>query len=118
MRGGKQPNYHAEAVNKCIEELNSSTVNPNIMVDFSHGNSMKKHENQQIVCENICQQITNGNKNIIGAMIESNLKPGNQKISENMEYGKSVTDACIDFEETKELILKLSKAVIARREFE
>ena len=118
LRGGKQPNYHAEAVNKCIEELNSSTVNPNIMVDFSHGNSMKKHENQQIVCENICQQITNGNKNIIGAMIESNLKPGNQKISENMEYGKSVTDACIDFEETKELILKLSKAVIARREFE
>ena len=51
-------------------------------------------------------------------MIESNLKPGNQKISENMEYGKSVTDACIDFAETKELILKLSKAVIARREFE
>ena len=115
LRGGKTPNYDADNVNECIEELKSSDVCPNLMIDFSHGNSMKNHENQKVVCESVCSQISTGNKNIIGAMIESHIKEGNQSISQNMEYGKSITDACINFEETKQLLLQLSNAVKKRR---
>jgi len=115
LRGGKTPNYDAQNVNKCIDELKKSDVCPNIMIDFSHGNSMKNHENQKVVCESVCSQISSGNKNIIGAMIESHIKDGNQAISQNMEYGKSITDACINFEETKQLLLQLSDAVKKRR---
>jgi len=115
LRGGKTPNYDAQNVNKCIDELKKSDVCPNIMIDFSHGNSMKNHENQRVVCESVCSQISSGNKNIIGAMIESHIKDGNQAISQNMEYGKSITDACINFEETKQLLLQLSDAVKKRR---
>lgn len=86
------------------------------MVDFSHGNSQKNHENQANVCSSICSQIANGNKNIVGVMIESNLQAGNQKISNQMEYGKSITDACVDFEETKVFLENLSTAVQKRRE--
>ena len=63
----------------------------------------------------ICDQIANGNKDIIGVMIESHLKEGNQKISEDMEYGKSITDACVNWEETKKLLNDLAQAVKARR---
>ena len=115
LRGGKTPNYDADNVNECIEELKASDVCPNLMIDFSHGNSMKNHENQKVVCESVCSQISSGNKNIIGAMIESHIKEGNQSISQNMEYGKSITDACINFEETKQLLLQLSDAVKKRR---
>ena len=118
LRGGKTPNYDAQNVNKCIDELKKSDVCPNIMIDFSHGNSMKNHENQKVVCESVCSQISSGNKNIIGAMIESHIKDGNQAISQNMEYGKSITDACINFEETKQLLLQLSDAVKKRRKVE
>ena len=85
---------------------------------FIKGNSMKKHENQKKVCLDICKQLEDGNKNIVGAMIESHLKSGNQKISEDMEYGRSITDACIDFEETKNLLTALSDAVKERRKIE
>lgn len=115
LRGGKTPNYDTKNVNECINELKKSDVCPNIMIDFSHGNSMKNHENQKVVCESVCAQISAGNKNIIGAMIESHIKEGNQSISQNMEYGKSITDACINFEETKQLLLQLSNAVKKRR---
>ena len=79
---------------------------------------MKKHENQKKVCLDICKQLEDGNKNIVGAMIESHLKSGNQIISEDMEYGRSITDACIDFEETKNLLTALSDAVKERRKIE
>ena len=118
LRGGKKPNYDKSAIIDCVSQLEGSDVNPNIMVDFSHGNSMKKHENQKKVCLDICKQLKNGNKNIVGAMIESHLKSGNQKISEDMEYGRSITDACIDFEETKNLLTALSDAVKERRKIE
>ena len=118
LRGGKQPNFDPDSVNNCINKLKDSDVCPNIMIDFSHGNSQKNHENQKKVCDSVANQISNGNKNIIGAMIESHIKEGNQSISENMEYGKSITDACINFEETKQLLLTLSNAVKTRREVE
>ena len=80
-----------------------------------HGNSQKNHENQKKVSASISEQIAIGNKDIIGVMIESHLKEGSQKISEDMEYGKSITDACVNWEETKKLLNDLAQAVKARR---
>ena len=85
------------------------------MIDFSHGNSQKNHENQKKVCASVCQQISEGDKNIIGVMIESHLKEGAQKISDNLEYGKSITDACVHWDETKTLLNDLATSVKARR---
>lgn len=116
LRGGKEPNYEKEDVNACIEKLDASEINKNIMIDFSHGNSKKNHENQKVVCDSVCKQIAEGNKHIAGVMIESHLKAGNQKISDELEYGKSITDACICWDETKELLLNLSQSVKQRRE--
>ena len=115
LRGGLEPNYHPNDIENCRASLEKNKVNANIMVDFSHGNSQKNHENQKNVSASICEQIADGNKDIIGVMIESHLKEGNQKISEGMEYGKSITDACVNWEETKKLLNDLAKAVIARR---
>ena len=115
LRGGLEPNYHPKDIENCRADLEKNEVNANIMVDFSHGNSQKNHENQKKVSASICDQIASGNKDIIGVMIESHLKEGNQKISEDMEYGKSVTDACVDWEETKKLLDDLAQAVKARR---
>ena len=110
-----EPNYHPNDIENCRASLEKNKVNANIMVDFSHGNSQKNHENQKNVSASICEQIADGNKDIIGVMIESHLKEGNQKISEGMEYGKSITDACVNWEETKKLLNDLAQAVIARR---
>ena len=87
------------------------------MVDFSHGNSQKIPSNQKKVCKSVCKQIETGNKNIVGVMIESNIEEGNQKISDNMEYGKSITDACLGWEDTEILLNDLSSSVKKRRNF-
>ena len=115
LRGGLQPNFHPEDVEGCVKALQKNEVNANIMIDFSHGNSQKNHENQKKVCASVCQQISEGDKNIIGVMIESHLKEGAQKISDNLEYGKSITDACVHWDETKKLLSDLSSSVKARR---
>ena len=115
LRGGLEPNYHPKDIENCRADLEKNEVNANIMVDFSHGNSQKNHKNQKKVSASICDQIASGNKDIIGVMIESHLKEGNQKISEGMEYGKSITDACVDWEETKKFLDDLAQAVKARR---
>ena len=81
------------------------------MIDCSHANSNKDHNLQPLVLENVCNQILDGNKSIVGVMIESNLNGGNQKLSEDLsqlEYGVSVTDACIDWETTKNSILSMA----------
>ena len=83
------------------------------MVDASHANSQKDHKKQKIVVDDIVTQITNGNKSICGVMLESNLVSGRQDISdpENLVYGKSITDACIGWDETEQLIDSLDKAI-------
>jgi len=116
LRGGEKPNYDSSDIKECIAKLKNEKVNMNLMVDFSHGNSQKNHENQKIVCKSVAEQILKGNKHITGVMIESHLEEGSQKMSENLEYGKSITDSCISWEETKELIRKLAKSVEGRRE--
>lgn len=104
LRGGNdKPNYDSVSVAMAEKELAKSGVSTKIMVDCSHANSNKNHELQPLVMENVTNQILEGNQSIMGIMIESNLNPGNQKITENLAdlaYGVSVTDACIGWDTT------------------
>ena len=105
LRGGSTgPNYDSVHIRICEQELEKAGVAPNIMVDCSHANSNKQPELQPLVVENVANQILEGNKSIVGLMIESNIHAGNQSIPENLEdlaYGVSVTDGCIDWETTE-----------------
>lgn len=109
LRGGNgKPNYDSVSVAICEKELEKAKVPVNIMIDCSHANSNKNHELQPLVMENVSNQIIEGNKSIIGVMIESNIGAGNQSIPENLDdlaYGVSVTDACIDWQSTEDLLL-------------
>jgi len=112
LRGGNgKPNYDSVSVSICEQELKDANIRPNIMVDCSHANSNKDHNLQPLVLDNVSNQILEGNKSIIGVMLESHLKAGNQKLSSNpheMEYGVSVTDACIDWETTEKSLLEMA----------
>ena len=113
LRGGNEkPNYDSVSVAMCEQELQKAGITPNIMIDCSHANSNKNHELQPLVVDNVTHQILDGNKSIIGIMVESNLKAGNQKILDDhsqMEYGVSVTDKCIDWETTEKLLLSMAE---------
>ena len=105
LRGGSAgPNYDSVHIRLCEEALDKAGVPRNIMVDCSHANSNKQPELQPLVVENVANQILEGNESIIGLMVESNLKAGNQSIPDNLddlEYGLSITDGCIDWETTE-----------------
>jgi 3-deoxy-7-phosphoheptulonate synthase len=108
--GGGKPNYDSVNVQICENALDKAGLAPNIMIDCSHENSNKDHTLQALVMQNVTNQIVEGNRSIIGLMIESNLHEGNQKISENpeeMKYGVSVTDACINWETTAKAIREM-----------
>lgn len=113
LRGGKTgPNFDAEHIKEIETQLSSKELPLNIMVDCSHANSGKKHDQQHVVLDDIISQIENGNNSICGVMIESNINEGNQSIPENhcdLEYGVSITDACIDWKETEKLLLKTAE---------
>jgi 3-deoxy-7-phosphoheptulonate synthase len=115
LRGGSNgPNYDSVHIRICEQELEKAGVKPNIMVDCSHANSNKQPELQPLVVENVANQILEGNKSIVGLMIESNIHAGNQSIPENLEdlaYGVSVTDGCIDWE-TTEASLRAMRATL------
>ena len=115
LRGGKNPNYDQQSVEATLTALREADVNESIMIDASHGNSQKKFKQQIPVIENISEQIKLGDKNIKGIMIESHLNEGNQKISDNLKYGQSITDACMGWEDTVNCLNKLNDAVIERR---
>ncbi len=105
--GGGQPNYDSVNIALCEQELREAGLPENIMVDCSHGNSNKNFHLQPLVVENVIGQIVGGNKSIMGIMLESNLKEGNQKIPSDLsklEYGVSVTDACIGWDDTEKLL--------------
>ena len=87
------------------------------MIDFSHGNSMKKFENQMLVCQDVSEQIASGNQDIFGVMVESHLVEGRQDLVEGepLTYGQSITDACIGWEDTENLLAQLNDAVAKRR---
>ncbi|MCT2531076.1 3-deoxy-7-phosphoheptulonate synthase [SAR92 clade bacterium H921] len=112
LRGGNgKPNYDSVSVSICEQELDAAGIAPNIMVDCSHANSNKDHNLQPLVLDNVANQILEGNTSIIGVMMESHLKGGNQKLSSNlqdMEYGVSVTDACVDWETTENALVSMA----------
>ena len=105
LRGGSGgPNYDSVHIRLCEEALDKARVPRNIMVDCSHANSNKQPELQPLVVENVANQIIEGNKSIVGLMVESHINAGNQPIPANLEelaYGVSVTDGCIDWETTE-----------------
>lgn len=105
--GGGKPNYDSVSVALAEQTLEKEKLSPNIMVDCSHANSNKDPGLQPLVMENVTNQILEGNKSIIGLMVESHINWGNQNITEDhsqMKYGVSVTDACIDWETTEKSV--------------
>jgi len=104
LRGGQQqPNYDAAHVTLCEQALAKAKLKANIVVDCSHANSSKDHNRQPLVIDNVANQILQGNRSIVGLMLESHLHAGNQPLNPNgkdMRYGVSITDACIDWETT------------------
>jgi len=119
--GGGSPNYDAASIAQCEEELRNAGLPERIMVDCSHANSSKDHNRQPLVAADCISQIVNGNKSIMGLMLESNLNAGNQKLQsggEGLDYGVSVTDACIDWDTTVATLREadeLLRPVIANR---
>ena len=114
LRGGTKPNYNRDDIIKCENLLTENGLAARIMIDCSHDNSNQDYRNQGKVIEDVASQISAGNKSIFGLMLESNLFSGKQKILDNqdeMEYGISVTDGCIDWEETEDLIKNLAKSI-------
>jgi 3-deoxy-7-phosphoheptulonate synthase len=121
LRGGKKlTNYDAASVAETALKMDSSGVLPRIMIDFSHANSSKDYKRQALVCHDVAGQIADGDKRILGVMIESNLVAGAQPLGhgarlDSLVYGQSITDACIDWKETRGLLEELAGAVRARR---
>ncbi|MEJ7138084.1 3-deoxy-7-phosphoheptulonate synthase [Amphibiibacter pelophylacis] len=121
LRGGKTPNYEAEFVNAACTELQAAGLAPRLMVDCSHANSSKKHERQLDVARDLQQQMAAGSGQIFGVMIESHLQPGAQKFTPGQHdpaklvYGQSITDACIGWDDTLQILDTLHQGVLARR---
>jgi 3-deoxy-7-phosphoheptulonate synthase len=119
LRGGKDgPNYEAPFIEEAVNELANAKVQTKLMVDCSHANSQKEHQRQMNVSESIAEQLKNGNKNIMGAMVESHLVEGRQDVQPGKElvYGQSITDACISWDMSLELLNNLAEGVRKRRE--
>ncbi len=117
LRGGKTTNFDAQSVKDVTDTLKASGLNTKIMIDFSHANSSKKFENQMLVSTDVSRQISQGNQDIFGVMVESNIVEGNQKLVDGKAqvYGQSVTDACIGWSDTETLLAQLNEAVSQRR---
>lgn len=111
LRGGKTPNYQPEFIKQCEQELQKAGLETAIMIDCSHGNSNKDYRLQPSVAENAIAQILAGNRSIIGLMLESNLYAGNQSAEQplsEMQYGVSITDACIDWDTSEKLLREMA----------
>lgn len=121
LRGGKAPNYDAVSVAAACKELEAAKLPPVLMVDCSHANSSKQHEKQIDVARDIAGQIAKGSRCVFGLMVESHLNGGAQKFTPGkddsalLEYGKSITDACIGWGDSLNVLELLSDAVRQRR---
>ena len=117
LRGGKEPNYDAASVDAACAEIARSGLAARLMVDFSHGNSRKQFKLQMEVCDSVAEQISGGEERIMGVMVESHLVEGRQDLSPDkpLTYGQSVTDACINWDDSVAVMEKLAVAVRARR---
>lgn len=121
LRGGKAPNYDAASVAAACKDLEKAKLPATLMVDCSHANSSKQHEKQLDVARDIAAQLASGSRSVFGVMVESHLIAGAQKFTpgkddlSKLEYGKSITDACLGWDDSVELLEVLSAAVKARR---
>lgn len=117
LRGGKTPNYDSAGVAAACAELASAGLRQAVVIDVSHANSLKKPENQPAVTRDVAGQIAGGDQRIVGVMIESHLVAGRQDLVEGqaLTYGQSITDGCIDWATSVELLEELAAAVDARR---
>ncbi|MDD2942407.1 MAG: 3-deoxy-7-phosphoheptulonate synthase [bacterium] len=112
LRGGKKPNYDSVSVTESVELLQKEGLPVNLMIDCSHANSSKDHNRQPLVFRDCINQILSGQNAICGLMLESNLHAGNQSFSGNadeLQYGVSITDACIDWETTEKILREADK---------
>ena len=121
LRGGKAPNYDAASVQAACDDLLKAGLPATLMVDCSHANSSKQHQKQMDVARDIAGQIAGGSRQVFGVMVESHLHEGAQKFSPGkdsvsaLSYGQSITDACLGWDSSLELLETLSQAVQARR---
>ncbi len=121
LRGGQTPNYDAESVQTACAALQKAGLRPAVMIDCSHANSSKTAERQHEVAQAIAQQLAGGSHAIFGVMVESHIRNGAQKFTpgkddpKKLEYGKSITDACLGWDETVQMLQTLSDAVNTRR---
>ena len=121
LRGGKAPNYDAASVAVACKDLEAAKLPASLMVDCSHANSSKQHEKQLEVARDIAAQIASGSRSVFGLMIESHLTGGAQKFTPGKDvpgalvYGKSITDACLGWDDSLQSLGELAAAVKARR---
>ncbi len=117
LRGGRAPNYDAASVETACQELARNGLAQRVMIDASHANSRKQHDNQIGVCDDIAQQLEAGEARIIGVMIESHLAGGRQDLvaGKPLAYGQSITDPCLGWEDSVPVLERLAAAVRARR---
>jgi 3-deoxy-7-phosphoheptulonate synthase len=121
LRGGKAPNYDAQSVSEACAELSAAKLPPRLMVDCSHANSAKKFERQLDVAKDLAAQIAQGSSSVFGVMVESHLVEGAQKFTPGKDdvaaltYGQSITDACLGWDDSGEVLEVLSQAVRQRR---
>lgn len=121
LRGGRKPNYDAQSVAAACEEIEAAKLECRLMIDASHANSEKQHQRQIDVMRDVGAQLSAGTRCIFGVMVESHLHAGAQKFTPGkdnpakLEYGKSITDACIGWDDSVEVLRELAAAVKARR---
>ena len=117
LRGGQSPNYDSESVNTAAQMLESAGCSRRLMVDFSHANSGKQHRGQITVGTDVSSQLAQGENRIVGVMIESHIVEGRQDVVAGCDlvYGQSITDACLGWDDTVQVIDQLAAAVDTRR---
>jgi len=121
LRGGREPNYDEASVAAACRELEAAKLAPTLMVDCSHANSSKQHARQVDVARDIAGQIARGSHQVFGIMLESHLQPGAQKFTpgkddpRRLAYGQSITDACLGWQDSMQVLDIMSEAVKARR---
>lgn len=118
LRGGPHTNYDAASVDDACALMEKGGVRPKVMIDFSHANSRKKFQRQRYVCRDVCSQLAEGDQRIMGVMIESNLVEGrqDQKPDRELVRGQSITDPCIGWDATVDMLHELSEATALRRQ--
>ncbi len=117
LRGGKEPNYDAASVDAACTDMAKAGIPARVMIDFSHGNSRKEYQRQMEVSTDVAAQLSNGEERIMGVMVESHINAGRQDLvaGKPLDYGVSITDACINWDDSVKLLDQLAEGVRQRR---